>query len=179
MLGLLYYNGIGVAKNLDTAAVWLQKAADQKIGVSWQVLGRIASDAKKPKDAESGFRNASELGVVGAMLDLAQNLMDQGAAAASKEAALPMYSEAYRWIQTALAAVPSGPQRDQVHAIRITIEDEVNKRAAGGAEKFLAAAKSEGTAKAKELRASAEAQAAEIAAKAKTSNAPSAGAVKP
>lgn len=171
-LGLLYLNGVGAEKNLDNAALWLRKAADQGIGLSWHALGRMAADAKKPDEAADLYAKASELGVVAAMLDLAQSHMTKGAAATEKRAALDAYTEAYRWVQTTLTAVPSGPQRDEVHRIRLAIEDEIKKRDASGAATTFAAAKVDGEAKAKELRGKAEAQQADLDARAKAANAP-------
>lgn len=150
--GILFQNGIGVPKDAEQAAAWFQKAADQNFGVSWQALGRIATEKKKPKEAEAAFRKASKIGVVGAMLDLAQNLVIQAEGMPSKEAKLAALPEAYQWVQTSLVAIPSGPARDEVHRQRQSLEDLITQQDAVGAPRILAAAKKEGEAYAMKLR---------------------------
>ncbi|MBM3515070.1 MAG: sel1 repeat family protein, partial [Alphaproteobacteria bacterium] len=130
-LAILLYNGVVAPKDLAKASEWLKKAGAQNVGVSWHLLGRIAAEGKNLKDAAENYRKASKFGVIGAMLDLAQTLMNQ--VAETKADGIEELSEAYRWVQTALAAVPSGPQRDEVHRIRLAIEDGINKRDPKGA----------------------------------------------
>jgi TPR repeat protein len=151
-LGILYLNGTGVEKSAGKAAAWFQKAADQGIGLSWHALGRVAADAKKSAEAEAHYRKASELGIVGAMLDLAQVLMAQGAEMTDKASALGRYAEARMWVQVSLAVIPSGAQRDDVHKIRIAIEGELKKRDAGGAARTIDRAVADGDAMVKRLR---------------------------
>lgn len=149
-LGTLYLNGIGVEKNQETAALWFNKAAAQDFSPAVHALGRISTDAKQQ---EEYYRRAAKLASVGAMLDLAQILTAQAEKTAAQGPKLKALSEAYQWIATALTAIPPGPQRDDVHRARVTVEDAIKKADERAGPQIIADAKKLGESIAMEFRA--------------------------
>ncbi|MCB2106428.1 MAG: sel1 repeat family protein [Rhodobacteraceae bacterium] len=159
-LGVIYANGEGVEKDLDQARTWMTKAAAGGMLDAQRYLGEEAITNGDVAGGIAQLTAVADKGLVIGMLDLAQALRDRAMKAdVNDKAALADLAEAYKWIHVGLAAVASGPGRDNVHRLRREIENLYTERDPSGAARAFQSAKSAADDKVKELRESAAAAA--------------------
>jgi len=95
-IGLLYMGEYLGAPDQDKAVEWFTSAADKGFALADTMLGTLALDAGKPKEAEKRFRTAAEQGEPTAMYNL-------GAMGLSNQARME-FQEAVEWLTRAARA---------------------------------------------------------------------------
>lgn len=115
----LYYGGLGVALNYETAAMWCEKSADQGDANAQYLLGAMYRDGKGvERDSQKAFAlslKAADQGVPGAQYNLGlMHMMGEGVPA--------NYVEAYYWL--GVAALASGKEYSRLRSTAAFAQDE-------------------------------------------------------